>query len=62
MINIAKPLIGDEEKLAVLEVLDSGIIAQGPRVKAFEGAFAAICVNYRLKQCLDYRLTINPFS
>ncbi|MFC2042665.1 DegT/DnrJ/EryC1/StrS family aminotransferase [Chloroflexota bacterium] len=43
MINIAKPLIGDEEKLAVLEVLDSGIIAQGPRVKAFEDAFAAMC-------------------
>jgi len=26
MINIAKLLIGDEEKLAVMEVLDSGII------------------------------------
>lgn len=43
MINIAKPLIGDEEKQAVLEVLDSGIIAQGPRVKAFEEAFANMC-------------------
>jgi dTDP-4-amino-4,6-dideoxygalactose transaminase len=43
MINIAKPMIGDEEKKAVLEVLDSGIIAQGPRVKAFEEAFAAMC-------------------
>jgi len=43
MINIAKPLIGDEEKRAVMEVLDSGIIAQGPRVKAFEGAFADMC-------------------
>src|SRR3990170_1832319 len=43
MINIAKPLIGSEEKNAVLEVLDSGIIAQGPRVKAFEEAFAAFC-------------------
>jgi dTDP-4-amino-4,6-dideoxygalactose transaminase len=43
MINIAKPMIGDEEKQAVLEVLDSGIIAQGPRVKAFEEAFAAMC-------------------
>ena len=43
MINIAKPMIGPEEKQAVLEVLDSGIIAQGPRVKAFEEAFAAIC-------------------
>lgn len=43
MIHIAKPMIGDEEKRAVLEVLDSGIIAQGPRVKAFEEAFAAMC-------------------
>ena len=43
MINIAKPLLGDEEKKAVLEVLDSGIIAQGPRVKAFEEGFAAMC-------------------
>ena len=43
MIYIAKPMIGQEEKEAVLEVLDSGIIAQGPRVKAFEEAFAAMC-------------------
>jgi perosamine synthetase len=43
MISIARPLIGDEEKQAVLEVLDSGIIAQGPRVKAFEEAFAEMC-------------------
>ncbi|MDY0019407.1 MAG: DegT/DnrJ/EryC1/StrS family aminotransferase [Anaerolineae bacterium] len=43
MISIAKPLIGDEEKQAVLEVLDSGILAQGPRVKAFEEGFAAMC-------------------
>lgn len=43
MIPIAKPQIGEEEKQAVLEVLDSGMIAQGPRVKAFEEAFAAMC-------------------
>ena len=43
MISIAKPLIGEEEKKAVLEVLDSGIIAQGPRVAAFEKAFAEAC-------------------
>ncbi len=43
MISIAKPLIGDEEKQAVLEVLDSGMLAQGPRVKAFEEAFAEMC-------------------
>ncbi len=43
MINIAKPQIGPDEKQAVMEVLDSGIIAQGPRVKAFEEAFAQMC-------------------
>lgn len=43
MISIAKPLIGEEEKAAVLEVLDSGVLAQGPRVKAFEDAFAEMC-------------------
>lgn len=43
MIPIAKPQIGEEEKKAVMEVLDSGIIAQGPRVKAFEEAFAQMC-------------------
>ena len=43
MINMAKPQIGDDEKKAVMEVLDSGIIAQGPRVKAFEEEFAAMC-------------------
>ena len=43
MINIAKPMIGEEEKQAVIAVLDSGIIAQGPRVKAFEEAFAQMC-------------------
>lgn len=43
MINMAKPQIGEDEKQAVLEVLDSGIIAQGPRVKAFEDGFAAMC-------------------
>lgn len=40
MIPIAKPNFGDEEKRAVLEVLESGVLAQGPRVKAFEDAFA----------------------
>ncbi|MCB0168025.1 MAG: DegT/DnrJ/EryC1/StrS family aminotransferase [Anaerolineae bacterium] len=43
MISIANPLIGEEEKQAVMEVLDSGILAQGPRVKAFEEAFADMC-------------------
>ena len=41
MISIAKPLVGDEEKKAVLEVLESGMIACGPRVDQFEKQFAA---------------------
>ncbi len=40
MIPIAKPLIGEEEKQAVLDVLASGMLAQGPKVKEFEQAFA----------------------
>lgn len=43
MIPIARPQIGEEEKLAVLEVLESGMLAQGPRVRAFEEAFAEYC-------------------
>lgn len=43
MIQMAKPLIGAEEKQAVLDVLESGMLAQGPRVKAFEEGFAALC-------------------
>jgi perosamine synthetase len=43
MIPIAKPLIGPEEKQAVMDVLDSGMLAQGPRVQAFEEAFANFC-------------------
>jgi len=43
MIPIARPMIGDEEKRAVLKVLDSGMLAQGSMVKAFEEAFAGMC-------------------
>jgi dTDP-4-amino-4,6-dideoxygalactose transaminase len=39
-IAIAKPLVGEEEKRAVLEVLESGQLAQGSRVAAFEESFA----------------------
>ncbi len=42
-IPIAKPIIGNEEKQAVLEVLNSGILAQGPRVEEFEKSFAEYC-------------------
>ncbi len=40
-IPVAKPLVGEEEKLAVLEVLESGQLAQGKKVQAFEELFAA---------------------
>src|SRR5207237_8373614 len=40
MIPIARPILGDEEVAAVKEVLASGMLAQGPKVKAFEAAFA----------------------
>ena len=41
MINISQPHIGEEEKAAVIKVLESGQLAQGPRVKEFEEQFAA---------------------
>jgi len=43
VISIAKPLMSEEEKQGVLEVLDSGMLAQGPKVKALEEAFADYC-------------------
>jgi len=43
MIPISAPLLGEEEKKAVLETIDSGQLAQGKKVKAFEDAFAAVC-------------------
>jgi dTDP-4-amino-4,6-dideoxygalactose transaminase len=43
MIPISRPLIGKEEKEAVLAVLESGQLAQGPRVQEFEQQFAAFC-------------------
>src|SRR3989344_4967077 len=43
MIPIAKPMVGEEEKKAVMAVLDSGMLVQGPKVKALEEKFAAFC-------------------
>jgi len=43
VIPIARPFIGEEEKQAVLAVLESGMLAQGPQVQAFEEAFAEYC-------------------
>lgn len=41
MIRLEKITIGDAEQAAVAEVLASGMIASGPRVREFEEAFAA---------------------
>ena len=41
-VAIAKPQLGVEEEAAVLDVMRSGALAQGARVKAFEDAFAAV--------------------
>ena len=43
MIPISKPFIGEAEKQAVLEVLDSGMLVQGPRTAKLEEKFAAVC-------------------
>jgi dTDP-4-amino-4,6-dideoxygalactose transaminase len=43
MIPISKPDIGRAEEDAVLEVLRSGMLAMGPKTKAFEEAWAEYC-------------------
>lgn len=42
MIPAAKPLIGADEEEAVMRVMRSGMIAQGPEVAAFEEEFSAL--------------------
>ncbi|HWT24047.1 MAG TPA: DegT/DnrJ/EryC1/StrS family aminotransferase [Solirubrobacteraceae bacterium] len=39
-VPLARPVLGEEEEAAVLEVLRSGQLSLGPRVPAFEAAFA----------------------
>jgi dTDP-4-amino-4,6-dideoxygalactose transaminase len=41
VIPLARPVLGPEEEAAVLDVLRSGQLSLGPRVPAFEQAFAA---------------------
>ncbi|MBR1368162.1 aminotransferase DegT [Methanocalculus chunghsingensis] len=43
MIPIAQPDLGDEEVEAATEVIRSGMLASGPKVAAFEEAFAGYC-------------------
>jgi perosamine synthetase len=43
MIPLVKTVIGPEEKALVNEVLESGMLAQGPKVKQFEELFAQYC-------------------
>jgi len=42
-IPIAKPLLGEDEKAAVMAVLESGMLVQGKRVAEFEARFAKLC-------------------
>lgn len=43
MIPISKPHVGNEEREAVLAVLDSGMLAQGERTAELERRFAQLC-------------------
>ncbi|NTV36662.1 MAG: DegT/DnrJ/EryC1/StrS family aminotransferase [Anaerolineaceae bacterium] len=43
MISIAKPIFGKEEEQAILDVIASGMLVQGPKVKEFEERFAEFC-------------------
>ncbi len=43
MIPVCEPLLGPEERTAVLAALDSGRIADGPCIPEFERRFAAYC-------------------
>jgi dTDP-4-amino-4,6-dideoxygalactose transaminase len=43
MIPIAKPMMGEEEKAAVIAVLESGQLAMGQKVAEFEARFAELC-------------------
>ena len=41
-INVMKPWMGADEILALTEVIESGWVAQGPRVAQFETEFAVV--------------------
>ncbi len=41
-ISLSIPILGEEEKAALREVIDSGWVSMGPKVQAFEAAFAVL--------------------
>ncbi len=43
MISIAAPTVGTKEYERIADVIDSGMLADGPTVRAFEEAFATFC-------------------
>lgn len=43
MINVSKPIIGKEEINAVVSVMQSGMIVQGPKTKELEDEFSKYC-------------------
>ena len=42
MLNVAEPCLGQDEKAALLDVIDSGWITMGEKVRQFEQAFARL--------------------
>ncbi|MDR0676775.1 MAG: DegT/DnrJ/EryC1/StrS aminotransferase family protein [Elusimicrobiota bacterium] len=52
MIYLSSPDITEKEKSAVIEVLNTGIIASGPKVKEFEKRFAEFC-NIKYAICVS---------
>ncbi len=42
-IHFGRPILGDEERQAVMEVLDSPQLVHGPRAEQFEADFATFC-------------------
>ena len=46
VIPLSKPIVGQAEKEAVLRVLESGMLAQGPEVAAFEQEFSELVAGH----------------